>query len=507
MARFIHAVLTCGLFVACCFAQMPVSVSVADEKPVHLHAAVTATTAAAPVCYSCFFRDSGIPPESELTKFFQHQFKTDDPLVAADVKFIVWRATGKKACEALDLYRGISGNPDRRLIASADVGFSAWECGQDGAAGLEQASRLAASIKRRSESRALHKLSKGNFDPKFKDTAIETSLVIPPTAKSIVLGESTIKLTTGLRVGTQVERVYRDWLSYQLSWDMTRNPANLALVRDDRTSQPYHEGAVIAEIQRMADVHVTPLSGTLIARKTNGRWYGPDEKGVFRFEILDDKVEYPTTHTLGNFGWIVDTHGISALVSQALEFKSQLVVGCGDSEGKAKAAYYLAQKGVDVVMPADRYEYLLLGYKGKGTLVGTAPIKRVNGIPVIGHQPITFSLTELIVAEDTVRPYPWQYYDAAARYFRQLNKFVPLHVKFVMVDGENQINRVLAQADSVVAVRVRTETEDSDLRRWLRQSPTHRAILFHSGLYPPAQALFADFPDQVTFGDLRPRFQ
>jgi hypothetical protein len=139
--------------------------------------------------------------------------------------------------------------------------------------------------------------------------------------------------------------------------------------------------------------------------------------------------------------------------------------------------------------------------------MGTAPIKRVNGIAVIGHQPIRFSLKELIVAEDTVQPYPWQYYDAAARYFRQLSTFVPLHVKYVMVDGENQINRVLAQADSVVAVRVRTEIEDIEIRRWLRKSSTHRAILFHSGLYAPAQALFADFPNQVTFGDLRPRFQ
>jgi hypothetical protein len=304
-----------------------------------------------------------------------------------------------------------------------------------------------------------------------------------------------------------VERVYRDWLSYALSWDMTRNPAALSLVRDERNSRPYHEGAAIADIQQIADVRVTPLSGTLISKSTNGRWYAPDERGVFRFEILEDKVEYPTTHTFGNIGWIVDTHGISALVSQALEFRSQLVVGCGDSEGKAKAAHYLAQKGVDVFMPADRYGYLLIGYKGKGTVIGTAPIKRVNGMAVIGNQPIEFSLDELIVAEDTEQPYPWQYYDAAARYFRQLSKFVPLHVKYVLVDSENQINRVLAQADSVVAVRVRTETEDDELRRWLRKSPTHRAILFHSGLYPEAQALFADFPHQVTFGDLHPRFQ
>jgi hypothetical protein len=507
MARIIHTVLVCSLFVACCFAQTLGSLIFDKARPVHLDDAVGSTTQAALVCYTCFFQSSGIQLQAELIAFFRSQFKTTDPLVAGDARFILWRATGKRDCGVLDVYRGVTGDPDRRLIASADVGFSAWECAQDGSAALEHASKLAASIKRRSESRALHALSTGSFSPKFNDTAIESSIVVPPTATSMVLGESTIKLTPGLRVGTQVERVYRDWLSYQLPWDMTRNPVTLPLVREDQNSQPYHEGAVIADLQRMAVVQVTPLSGTLIARNPDGKWYGPDEKGVFRFEILDDKVEYPTTHTFGNFGWIVDTHGISALVSQALEYKSQLVVGCGDSEGKAKAAYYLAQKGVNVLMPGDRYEYLLIGYKGKGTLVGTAPIKRVSGIPVIGHQPIKFSLAELIVAEDTAQGYPWQYYDAAARYFRQLRKFVPLHVKYVMVDSENQIGRVLAQADSVVAVRVRTETEDIELRRWLRKSAMHRAILFHSGLYPPAQALFADFPNQVTFGDLRPRFQ
>ena len=520
MARLIHALLVCSLLVGPCFAQTPTlkvlpgndhspaaSLTFDDARPVHLDLAVTSTAQAAPVCYTCFFQNAGILPDAELTPYFKFEFKTTDPLVAGDARFIIWRATGKKDCGALDVYRGVTGDVDRRLIANADVGFSAWECGYDGSGALEQASKLAASIKRNSESRALHELSTGSFRPKFDDTTIETSLVVPPNAKSMVLGESTIKLTPGMRIGTQVERVYRDWLSYVLPWDMTRNPVALPLVRDYYNYRPYHEGAVIAGMQQMADVQVTPLSGTLIARNSDGKWYGPDEKGVFRFEILDDKVEYPTTHTFGNFGWIVDTHGISAIVSQALEYKSQLVVGCGDSEGKAKAAYYLAQKGVDVVFPGDRYENLLIGYKGKGTLMGTAPIKRVHGIPLIGHQPIKFSLAELIVVEDTAQRYPWQYYDAAARYFRQLSKLVPLNVKYVMVDRENQIDRVLAQAGSVVAVRVRTETEDIELRRWLRKSPTHRAILFHSGLYPPAQALFADFPDQVTFGDLRPRFQ
>src|SRR5439155_13943290 len=170
------------------------------------------------------------------------------------------------------------------------------------------------------------------------------------------------------------------------------------------------------------------------------------EKGVFRFKVLLDKVQYPTTHASGNFGWITDTHGLSAVVSQAINYRSQLVVGCGDYEGKVKAAYYLAQLGVNVVFPGDRFEYMLIGYKGEGVLMGTAPVKRVDGVPVIGHQPVSFSLGELIVAEDTTQRYPTQYYDAAARYFRQLGKFVRLNVKYVLVDDENQLVKVLEQA-------------------------------------------------------------
>ena len=446
-------------------------------------------------------------PELGLVPFYKSQSNVRDPIIAADARFIVWRATGVKDCAALDLYRGTTGDPDRRLIASANLGFSAWECSQDGNPALKTASKLAAGLQRHWEAKAFDRLASGRLAPRFKDTKVQTDLIIPKTAKSMVLGESTIELTPGLRVGTQIERVYRDWLSYELLWDMTKNAVALRLVWDDVHNRPYHEGAVIANIQQVARVRVTPLSGTLIARNVAGKWYGPDDKGIFRFEILNDKVEYPTTHSHGDFAWVVDTHGISALVSQALESRSQLVVGCGDSEGKAKAAYYLAQKGVNVLMPADRYQYLLIGYRGKGTIIGTAPIKTVNGRPVIGHQPVKISLSELIVAEDTNQIYPLQYYDAPSRYFRQLSNRVPLNIKYVTVDQEDQIGRVLRVADSVVAVRVKTETEDIELRRWLRESPTHRAILFHSGLYPFAQNLFSDFPNQVTFGDLRPRFE
>ena len=472
----------------------------------------TAQSRAGEVCYSCFFHNNSEVKVEKLVSFFQN-FQTKDPLLSGDARYIVWRATGKKDCGALTDYSRVTGDPLRRLTANADIAFGAAECDVPRTAevmALDSAAKLAAELGRRPESRALSELAVGKFRPKFGDVKIESALEVPSSAKSMILGTSTIVIAPGKRIGTQVERVWRDWLGTywdgvdDFTWDLT-SYGRLPIPRDD-SGHSHHEGALVEHIQQMIDVKVVPLVGTLIAKNADA-WYGPDDQGVFRFEILEDKVQYPTTHTNGNVGWITDTHGISAIVSQAVQTNSQLVIGCGDYEGKVKAAYYLAQKGIDVVFPGDRYEYQLIGYKGRGTLIGTAPIKRVNNQVLIGNQPVRFSLSELIVAEDTTQSYPTQYYDAAARYFRQLTRSVELNVRYVNVSDENQLDQVLAQADHVVAVRIRTDKEDLSLRNWLIHDRRNRAILFHSGLYPFAQGLFADFPQQVTFGDLHPRFE
>lgn len=521
-------------FVICCFAQASTLRLLSRgcaAPPLALNGGSPSNAVAGsgspsvPVCYSCFFKNDPEVRIDKLVAYFRDLGATD-PLVRADARFIVWRATGMKDCGAVDDYRRVTGNADRLLTANADIGFSARECGfTDESEDFNRAAKYAAEAGRDSESTALHELSSGSFSPKFDDVAIETFVAVPSGAKSMVLGESYIPLTSGMRVGTQVERVYRDWLgtiwdgTNPMAWDVTRKPVALPIVRDDG-NHAHHEGALVEEIQKRVNINVMPLFGTLIARNPDapdpdeeGQWYAPDEKGVFRFKVLIDKVEYPTTHVSGNIGWITDTHGVSAVVSQALEYKSQLVIGCGDYEGKMKAAYYLAQQGVNVAFPGDRFEDMLIGYKGKGTLIGTAPVHRLEGMKrtgsgfVIGRQPVRFSLSELIVAEDTAARYPTQYYDAPARYFRRLSAYVPLKVKYVAVDDENQLDRVLDAAASVVAVRIRTQKEDAMLRQWLLKSPQNRAVLFHSGLYPWAQGLFADFPSQVTFGDLHPRFE
>ena len=461
---------------------------------------------AAPVCYSCFWKGYDPKLRNDVIGFY-NKFTSPDPLPMADARYVVWRASDIPDCGVRDVYRKVADSDAdvfRRLTARAILAFGGPECGQDNASDLKAAAELAKKAGLNMEAEALQQIATGNYKPKFSDEIIAASLTVPPNAKSMILGESTVNLTNGMRVGTQVDRVARDWVSYQMRWDLTEKPFPPLFILN------YHEGAFVKHIHDLIPVEVYPLTGSLIASNED-EWYGADETGTFRFKILKDKTEYPTSHSFGTFGWIEDTHGISALVPQALERGMQLVIGCGDAEGKAKAAFYLATKGVNVAIPGDRYQDLLLGYQAKGVILGTAPVKMVDGKPVIGHQPVRFSLAEPIVVEDTQEPFPIQYYDAGARYFRRLSRSVPVHPDYVLVADINGIDRILDRAKqtnaTAVAVRIFTNFEYVSLQTWLSGSPERRAILFHSGLYPYAQKLFTEFPQQVTFGDLHPKFE
>lgn len=457
-------------------------------------------------CYSCLWDGYGPQVRNEVVEFYR-QYRRPDPLLMADVRYILWRATSNPNCDARNEYRAVAKNdPDmqRRWVAYSVLGMGARECGEDGAAELRSASELARKLGLESDATNLSSAAKGDLHPVHQLTEIKHSLTVPAGARTMILGESRIEIAPGMRIGVQVDRVARDWVSYQMNWDLSGKPFPAAQVIS------YHEGALVKAMAAKTAVEIYPLTGTLIA-KIKGKWYAPDEQGHFRFAVLGDKVQYPTTHERGDLAWIEDTHGISALAGQAIQRRMQLVVGCGDSEGKAEAAFHLAQQGIHVVFPGDRYQDLLLGYTGAGVLMGTAPVRELAGKTVIGQQPVRFALAETIVVEDTNRPFPMQYYDSAARYFRKLNTMVPLKTEYVMVDGPNEIEKVLSHASkrkaTAVAVRITTLDEAIRLRSWLGESPMNRAILFHSGLYPYAQPLFRDFPRQVTFGDLRPRFE
>jgi len=458
-------------------------------------------------CWSCFWQYHPESFKREVVAVYREKRFTD-PLADAERRLLPARVT--EDVNALCAARGAvaaaesAGAPDpiRALAIAETLAFTAAECGAEPGPAFHSAGRAARAAHERFKASVYAALARGAFAPRFGDETIRKKLDLPADATSFVLGASRIVVEPGTRIAGQVERVARDWLSYQLGWA----PSSRPLTRSDLV--PWHEGARLGDILAATSGTVVPLTGTLAARKGNA-WFAADDEGVFRYEILDDKVQYPTTLAWNGVALLRDTHGISALVGPAARSEASLVVGCGDSEGKMKAAYDLAAKGVDVYFPCDRFVGDVIGYRGRGVLLGSAPVRREGSRAVIGDRPIAFSTRETIVVEDFTGRGEDRYYDAPARYFRALRAFLPgVQLDFVSVERAGESFRVIRRAAEIgadaIAVRVATLEDAAPVRAWLLESPSHRAVLFHSASYPEGNALFAAFPRQTTFGDPRP---
>ncbi len=318
--------------------------------------------------------------------------------------------------------------------------------------------------------------------------------------QKIIIGKSSIKIKKGAKIKTQVDRVTRDWLSaYNISvppWQFSK----------DKTV-PWHEGKKIIEILDLVDAKVSVVWGTK-AKKINNKWYAPDAEGVYRFKISEDKVDsYPTGIIIDKQTvFMNDTHGINAIAWDSLD--ADLVVGCGDLDGKVEAAYYLAKRGVNVYMPTDRFIDMLIGVNTKGTIIGSAPIKKTSDGAIIGSQPISIDINEPIMVTNTTGGYPLQYYDAPYRYFMELEKYIGKDLKIMPVDiseygkANKIVERALRIGVKVIGVRVASKEEHQAISWWLKADKSRRAVLFHSAVYPEGYRLFFEFPNQTTFGDI-----
>jgi len=462
-----------------------------------------------PVCRACFWTYQPEALRQELIEVYRER-RFDDPLLDAQRRLLIATVEQNRsaACETRAAFvrlrdTAATSDPARALLLEEVLAFTAAACGADPAPAFLTASAAARGAAASFKARVYADIAGAGFSPVLGEAAITRRLEVPATATAFVLGESRIVVTTGARVGAQVERTVRDWLSYQLAWD----GVDRAVPRDALLD--WHEGARLRDLLDAADAKVFPLTGALAVR-SGGRWLAADGDGVFRFEVLEDKIQYPTTLVYGDLALLVDTHGLSALVEPARREGVSLVVGCGDSEDKMKAAFALAQSGVDAWFPCDRFAGDILGYDAPGVLIGSAPVRREGDHAVVGDRPVRFELDEAFVVEDFPGIGPSRYYDAPARYFRALTMFVPLNVDYVAVDGPGQSSRVIRRAEalsaSAIGVRVQTEADAAPVRAWLAASPAHRAVLFHTAPYPDGYALFEEFPTQTTFGDARPSF-
>lgn len=479
---------------------------------------------------------SGIPMDKFLKNSFALLDENISDFAKGDISLELGRITGNDSliCGSLDYYDRIKPSSDEEKAVLQET-IASIGCGRNRRAYLLEASRLWKKVgnnfrSRLDESLAMNRQVK--FDVDF--SPVDVNPVFPKSASKMILGKSKKVVYADDVLVSQVDRVNRDWLSYQLFFSPFYRAGRLELLTEyelDRekllsvfsegvTSQNrsyilpdigWHEGARIKEMRDVGFTHIT-ASGTVVVR-FNDTWYAPDENGIFRFEVPRDKMRYPTNRFLrDDVAVVVDTHGINMIVEQAVRNKATFVVGCGDSPGKAKAAKYLSDKGIAVVSFPDKYFSLLLGENL--SVFGSPPIKDNGYNVIIGGRPIEFALNETFVVTDVPAnstKFGFSYYDTPARYFRFLKQYYPLDVRFVYVDDFDSVFNVIREADAVNAtalgVRVYSRDDYDAVKDWLLRDKAHRAILFHSMPYPYGYKLIKEFPLQTTFGDVNPIFE
>ncbi len=430
--------------------------------------------------------------------YTKHRNVTKTSFAKAEVTALLARIKDDKdlLCESIEYYEKALAEVTRPGLVHQILFMLTHECGGDHEARLDQVIEHTEGWRQD----FYRKLKEGDLKFKIEKIKIAKKIDVPENVSRIILGKSRIEVKPGSRIGLQMERTYRDWLSNMVDvYPHSEVPREKIIT--------WHEGSRLRDILASGlDFELVPLTGAIIVKASDGMWYAPDENGVFRFRVLRDKILYPTTKSYKNVCFTLDTHGISAIVPEATANHVDLVIGCGDHTCKMEAAYYLATKGIDVFFPADRFIADVLGYDAEGTLIGSAPV-RGN---VIGDQPVALDKEELIIVQDINKPYPAQYYDAPKRYFTELGKLVKLNLDFVKVNNLSEtymvVDRARETGAKVIAVRVFDDKDYESVSKWLAEDKQNRAILFHTSLYPP-QRIFDEFPEQTSFGDPRPVFE
>ena len=321
----------------------------------------------------------------------------------------------------------------------------------------------------------------------------------------IIIGTTAIHVKPKAKIKIQVDRVIRDWIQSEhvtsAPWDYSRKD----LVRS-------HEGEKAEEILRLSDATVIPVWGTKV-KKIGDDWYAPDAEGIYRFALSEDKVEnFPSTILIDDRTAIVnDTHGISAIAWDSTD--ADLAIGCGDHPGKIEAAYYLADRGVNVYVPTDRFLSMLIGTHTKGLVIGSAPVKEGSDGAIVGDQPISIDVNEPIVVSTAHAHYPLQYYDTPNRYFQALQEYIGKRLKITAVEvkkyghATNVVDVAREKGVRVLGIRVKSKEEHDAVAAWLRGNKRRRAVLFHTAVYPDGYKLFFEFPQQTNFGDVHPRLE
>lgn len=434
----------------------------------------------------------------------------------ADITLILGRITSNKSliCDSLKYYFNITPQSleEEALIAETVASI---DCRANVRAFQLKAAEIWERLGNNFRAQILKSLAYGNevrYKSDIKDLQITNKTMENIT--KITVGASYFRIGKDDLIISQVDRVTRDWLSSQLY--SSPYSENLLTVFSEKTYLPedelypdigWHEGARIKELKSVAKHKVA--SGTII-KKIDDKWYAPNEKGVFMFDVPVDKVQYPTTRFLReDIAIIIDTHGINMLVEQAIRNNATVVIGCCDHVGKIKAVKYLSDKGIKSICFTDKYLPLLLNQDILA--LGSPPLQRVEDEFIVGKRPITFSKNTKIIVQDVSDITKVQsYYNTPARYFNILSGITSLNITYVAIDGFSQMGRIIEKAESekaeIIAVRVHNSDDYTEVKDWLGRSVDNKAILFHSTSYPYGYKLFNRFYFQTSFDDINPIF-
>jgi len=335
---------------------------------------------------------------------------------------------------------------------------------------------------------------------------ILTQIVLSQT---ITLGESYIEINKNSIIGTQVDRVFRD-----LAWKNNEFEYGKVDLYDSITTEndlvPYMEGKISQLLVRYSKATIKALT-PCVAKKINDEFYAIDNNLEAKYFIDPSKTEFKTALTSKNHAIFEDTHGFNMIIKPAIEMnkinKLDLVIACMDLKSKADAALYLAQSGINCYAPCDRFAYTLIGYQAKGVIIGTAPVRPTKYGAIIGKQPLTFNINDKIIVQYTDKGYPDQYCDTPHRYFTKLkeNYDLPLNIISIYAGvGETYklINKAKEENCHVIGVRLFNQKDVQPVREWLLENKNNKAVLFHTAAYNIE--FFDEFPNQTTFGDLKP---
>jgi len=466
---------------------------------------------------------AGIDKQRLIVQLEHIRENTTDAWTRADATLIQGRISSNESmiCSSLTHYD----HADHETAEERALYFelaAAIKCGRNKHAFLQEAAAAWRETGNTFRADLDEALSTGHLPPLTFDTnATQANATVisgyrtpitPTTINSsnVTIGNTTFIFQKNSTLLTQVDRVHRDWLGGQL-----QNPFNAPLLvtfserltyneRELRADIGWHEGGRTRDFARHG-FNYTTGTGTLVAEQ-DGRWYASDENGVFRFEVPQDKLHYPTTYFLHErIAVIMDTHGVNMLVEQAIRKNADFVLSDCDHPGKVYAAKYLRDKNIPVICYPDKYVYTAIGHNLE--LVGSPPIEFTNTSAIVGNRPITITTEDRVLAVNaTASPYALWYYQTPTSYFQQFPK---LNVRHYTITDFNQQDKIVEHARAInatiIATRVFNSHDYHALKTWLDENPARKTILFHTASYPYGQKILNEYPNQTSFDDPNPQ--